>query len=267
MMTNATTHATVLPMFSPAAEAPTKRYRTIVADPPWRYDSKLVGLRGATDYPTMTQDELLNMPIGLWAGKDSHLYLWTTDAFIVQAHQLAVAWGFEVKNVIVWAKGRDEQQVSMGVGFYFRHACEFILFGIRGSQAVKDHGQPNIFFAPRGAHSEKPAAFYDMVQLCPPGCQCGRHRCKTLGKACPCGRHVVPLERRQRISLNNARRNGTSEAIRIAISLGKYRTTNEEWFVANTDRRSGRTKRRLLLLGLAERCAICGTPPNGRDEG
>ncbi|HLE80634.1 MAG TPA: hypothetical protein VJA25_05035, partial [Dehalococcoidia bacterium] len=54
-----TTHAVVLPLFSPAANRPTKRYRTIVADPPWRYNSKLVGLRGATDYPTMTTEQIM----------------------------------------------------------------------------------------------------------------------------------------------------------------------------------------------------------------
>lgn len=159
-----TTHALVLPMFSPAAQQPTKRYRTIVADPPWRYDSKLVGLRGATNYPTMTQEELLNLPVGLWTMTKAHLYLWTTDAFMVQAHQIATAWGFEVKNIIPWFKGKDEDSVRMSVGFYFRHCCEYILFGVRGSLSVKRHDQPNVLFAPRGAHSEKPAAFYDMVE-------------------------------------------------------------------------------------------------------
>ena len=164
-----TTHEVVLPMFSPAAQQPTKRYRTIVADPPWRYKSKLIGLRGATDYPTMTQDDLLGMPVSLWAGNDSHLYLWTTDAFMMQAHQIAATWGFEVKNILVWGKGRNESEVTIGVGFYFRHACEFVLFGVRGSQSVKQHNQPNIFFAPRTGHSEKPAAFYDMVERMSPG--------------------------------------------------------------------------------------------------
>ena len=163
-MTEPTTHAVVLPLFSRAAQEPTKRYRTIVADPPWRYDSRLTGLRGATDYPTMTQEELLNLPVELWAQADAHLYLWTTDAFMVQAHQIAKAWGFEVKNIIPWFKGRDENSVRMGVGFYFRHACEYVLFAVRGSLSVKRHDQPNVLFAARGHHSEKPAAFYDMVQ-------------------------------------------------------------------------------------------------------
>lgn len=168
-----TTHEVVLPMFSAMREKPAKRYRTLVADPPWRYNSKLEGLRGATDYPTMTQSELLTMPVGLWADDNAHLYLWTTDAFLVEAHQLARAWGFEPKNLITWVKGKERTDVhreivgiapTIGVGFYYRHATEHVLFCVRGSMPVINHDQPNVFFAPRGSHSEKPAAFYDIVE-------------------------------------------------------------------------------------------------------
>lgn len=170
-----TTHEVVLPLFQ---NKPTKKYRTLVADPPWRYDSKLTGLRGATDYPTMTHEELMCMPVGLWADDDAHLYLWTTDAFLVQAHQLAKAWGFEAKNLLTWVKGREVTDrdgdmraidARMGVGFYFRHATEHVLFCVRGSLSVLNHGTPNVFFAPRTTHSEKPSAFYDLVARMSPG--------------------------------------------------------------------------------------------------
>jgi N6-adenosine-specific RNA methylase IME4 len=164
-----TTHEAMLPLFSPMVRAPEKLYRTLVADPPWRYDSKLQGLRGATDYPTMTQEQLMTMPVGLWGLPDSHLYLWTTDAFMVQAHQVAKAWGYEVKNILTWVKGRDQNSVRMGVGFYYRHATEHVLFCVRGSLSVLNHGQPNVFFAPRTGHSEKPAAFYDLAERMSPG--------------------------------------------------------------------------------------------------
>ena len=165
------THEVVLPLLSGLVQdkAQHKRYHTIVADPPWRYDSKLKGLRGATDYPTMTQEELCAMPVGLWAHDRAHLYLWTTDAFIVQAHHIAQAWGFEVKNILTWVKGRNEHEIRMGVGFYYRHATEYVLFGVRGSLKVLNHDQPNVFFAPRRGHSEKPAAFYDLVEHMSPG--------------------------------------------------------------------------------------------------
>lgn len=157
-------HNAILPMFFPMAEKPKKKYHTIVADPPWRYDSKLVGLRGATDYPTMTQEELMCMPIGLWAEDRAHLYLWTTTKFIVDAHHIAKAWGFEPQNILTWVKGRSESEVTMSVGFYYRHATEFILFAVRDSLTVLEHNQPDVFFAPRKGHSEKPDTFYDIVE-------------------------------------------------------------------------------------------------------
>jgi len=162
-----TTHSVVLPMFSPAAEKPTKRYATIVADPPWRYNVKPP--EGGTPYPTMSQDEMLNLPIGNWAQDRAHLYLWTTNSFIVEAHALARAWGFEPKTLITWVKRRPVNDNWIGLGFYYRGVTEHILFAVRGGLDVYHKDQPNIFYAPHAAHSEKPAAFYDMVQHMSPG--------------------------------------------------------------------------------------------------
>ena len=160
-------HNLILPMFSPMAKPPTKRYRTIVADPPWRYNVKPP--EGGTAYPTMEQHELLNLPIGLWAMEDSHLYLWTTNSFLVQAHQLVRAWGFEYKTLITWVKRRPVNDNWIGLGFYYRGVTEHILFAVRGSLDVMHKDQPNIFYAPHRGHSEKPDTFYDIAEHMSPG--------------------------------------------------------------------------------------------------
>jgi len=162
MTTQPTTHAAVLPLFSPAAQQPTKRYRTIICDPPWRYNVKPP--QGGTPYPTMSQDEMLNLPIGLWAQDNAHLYLWTTNSFIVEAHQLARAWGFEPKTLLTWIKRRPVNDRWIGMGFYYRGVTEHVLFAVRGSLGVLHNDQPNIFYAPHAAHSVKPDVFYDIVQ-------------------------------------------------------------------------------------------------------
>jgi len=175
MTTQPTTHAAVLPLFSPAAQQPTKRYRTIVADPPWGYRDKLGGPheRGAEGhYGTMTMSELFGLPVGMWACEDSHLYLWTTNAFLEEAHQLARAWGFTPRTMVTWVKGRlDHGRLiqHIGLGHFFRNSTEHILFCARGKLDVKQHDIPTAFIAERHAHSEKPAAFYDMVQRMSPG--------------------------------------------------------------------------------------------------
>ena len=171
-MTEATTHAAVLPLFSPAAQQPTKRYRTIVADPPWRIEMgpAICGAAKRLAYPTMTQQELLAMPIGLWAMHEAHLYLWTTNAMLPHAYELATGWGFKPSTLITWIKRASANDNRLGLGRYYRITTEHVLFAVRGSLDVYRNDQPNFFFAPRrGAHSEKPAAFYDMVQRMSPG--------------------------------------------------------------------------------------------------
>ena len=176
-MTEATTHAAVLPLFSPAAQQPTKRYRTIVADPPWaavlrppiRYDGNATA---ENSYGTMTNEEIMAMPVGLWVQDNAHLYLWTLNSNMVAAHKVAAAWGFEVKTIITWVKGRVNGRglvQHIGLGHYFRNSTEHILFGVRGSMGTMAVDAPTAFIAERHAHSEKPAAFYDMVEHMSPG--------------------------------------------------------------------------------------------------
>jgi hypothetical protein len=54
------------------------KFRTIVIDPPWDY----VGVpeRARPAYATMTQTELLALPVRSWADDPAHLYLWSTNA-------------------------------------------------------------------------------------------------------------------------------------------------------------------------------------------
>lgn len=175
MGVDVTTHEVVLPLFSPAVQAPTKRYRTIVADPPWRYDSHWgagIAPRPDLGYGTMTQAELLNLPVGLWGADDSHLYIWVTNSMMAEGLQLVKGWGFELKTILTWVKGRMENGrliQHIGLGHFYRNSTEHILFSVRGKLSMLNHDAPTAFVAERHQHSEKPAAFYDMVQHMSPG--------------------------------------------------------------------------------------------------
>jgi N6-adenosine-specific RNA methylase IME4 len=171
-----TTHEVVLPLFDMASR-PVKRYRTLVADPPWaavlRPPMRFDGVdNGKNNYSTMTDAELMSMPIGLWAEDNAHLYLWCLNSNILQAHKVVNAWGFEVKTVITWVKGRIEQNKlvqHIGLGHYFRNSTEHVLFAVRGSLPTLNNDIPTALVAPRRDHSEKPSAFYDMVLRTSPG--------------------------------------------------------------------------------------------------
>ena len=58
------------------------RYRTIVADPPWRYqkDTSMGAKPGAAEahYETMSMREIAALPVRDLAADDAHLYLWVT---------------------------------------------------------------------------------------------------------------------------------------------------------------------------------------------
>jgi N6-adenosine-specific RNA methylase IME4 len=157
-------------------------YRTIVADPPWPYAGEVKGTRHPTidgsrlsagvqvSYDTMSIAALCALrPI---ADGDAHLYLWTTNAFMVEAHDVARAWGFTPKTILTWTKTHhgDASRVSMKTGYYFRGATEHCVFCVRGSLRLQTtDGIPTGFLWPRLPHSVKPDAFYDLVEKASPG--------------------------------------------------------------------------------------------------
>lgn len=104
-------------------------YGTIVADPPWPYDqAPLAGQResGKTSflpYSTMSLEQMAEMPVKDLGCVDAHLFMWTTNGFLWDAKPLAEAWGFRVRQVLVWCK---PPAGKMGGGA-FRPTAEFVL--------------------------------------------------------------------------------------------------------------------------------------------
>lgn len=112
----------------------------------------------------MTMDELKAMPVRDAAAENAHLYLWTTNSFVVEAHELARAWGFEPKTMLTWVKMKDDGQPSMKTGYYFRGATEHCLFCVRGSLRLQGEAMPTALLYRRLPHSVKPGRFMDMVE-------------------------------------------------------------------------------------------------------
>lgn len=143
------------------------KYRTIVIDPPWPYKDSLVmasGNRGAgTKYDLMTMADMARLSVADVATDDAHLYLWTTNGFMVEAFDLARAWGFVQKTILTWVKPQ------IGMGRYFRNNTEHALFCVRGRLPLLRKDLPTAFTAPRGRHSGKPQAFFDLVESASPG--------------------------------------------------------------------------------------------------
>jgi N6-adenosine-specific RNA methylase IME4 len=79
---------------------------------------------------------------------------------LLEALRVMEAWGFTYRSHIAWVKDR------IGTGYWVRNRHELLLIGTRGDVPAPAPGdQPESFFeAPRGQHSEKPAAVYEMIE-------------------------------------------------------------------------------------------------------
>lgn len=162
-------------------------FSCIVADPPWDYKTPgqfgntlehrpnrdlTIAKEGAGSvarYGSMSMDELKALPVSDFAADQAHLYLWTTNTFMVEAHDLAKAWGFTPKTICTWGKVKENGQPSMKMGYYFRGATEHFLFCTRGSLRIKTKNRPNLFLSGREPHSRKPDWFYYVCEQESPG--------------------------------------------------------------------------------------------------
>ena len=154
-----------------------RKYRTILADPPWRFQNRTGKVapehRRLSRYATLTLDEIASLPVANIAASTAHLYLWVPNALLPDGLAVMRAWGFNYKANIVWHKIRkDGGPDGRGVGFYFRNVTELILFGTRGQNArTRKAGrtQVNFLATRKREHSRKPDEQYEIIESCSPG--------------------------------------------------------------------------------------------------
>ncbi len=138
------------------------RFRTILADPPWQYDQSPRGA-ASRHYATMSLDEIMALPVDRLADDPAHLHLWVTHSFLYQVPEVVRAWGFEPKSIMVWVKP------TMGNGFYWRCATEFLVFAKRGHLRFRDRSLINWVYIDRNeTHSGKPEVFRKLIERVSP---------------------------------------------------------------------------------------------------
>jgi N6-adenosine-specific RNA methylase IME4 len=157
--------------------ARSRRFRTILADPPWQFINKTGKVapehRRLSRYETMKLDDIVALPVEQITAETAHLYLWCPNALLPDGLIVMKAWGFNYKSNIVWHKIRkDGGPDGRGVGFYFRNVTELILFGVRGKNArtlPPGRSQVNFLATRKREHSRKPDEQYDLIEACSPG--------------------------------------------------------------------------------------------------
>ena len=176
------------PIYRRAREKTMKKYKTILADPPWEvkagrdlggyvvenskqvFDQTHQKSRNLA-YPSMSVEEISALPVSEWAEDDAHLYVWTINKYVEQAYQVARAWGFKPSTMLVWAK----TPLGGGLGGTYRITTEYCLFCRRGTLAAKSKitgtwwnwKRPYVNGYP--CHSKKPEQFQTMVEAVSPG--------------------------------------------------------------------------------------------------
>ena len=153
-----------------------RRYRTIVADPPWAYPEGWPVARIPTGaihdcrrtplkYVSMTVSDIAALPVADLAADDAHLYLWTTNRYLRDAYEVVEAWGFRFAQLLVWAK----TPMGKGPGGAFAQNAEYILFCRRGNLPHLNKIESVWFNWRRTAkHSVKPDAMLDLVEQVSP---------------------------------------------------------------------------------------------------
>lgn len=153
-----------------------KKYETIYADPPWRFQNRTGKVapehKRLNRYETMSLEEIKALPVKEITGEKAHLYLWVPNALLPDGLAVMDAWGFEYKGNLIWEKVRkDGYPDGRGVGFYFRNVTEILLFGIKKKSApnrtlAPARSQVNLIRSQKREHSRKPDEFIPIIEAC-----------------------------------------------------------------------------------------------------
>ncbi|MCB1939067.1 MAG: hypothetical protein KDE64_07695 [Rhodocyclaceae bacterium] len=154
-----------------------QKFRTVLADPPWQFQNRTGKMapehKRLSRYPTMTLQDIKDLPVEATVEETAHLYLWVPNALLADGLQVMAHWGFTYKTNLIWYKVRkDGGPDRRGVGFYFRNVTEMLLFGVRGKNArtlQPGRSQENILVSQKREHSRKPDEQYALIEQCSPG--------------------------------------------------------------------------------------------------
>jgi N6-adenosine-specific RNA methylase IME4 len=155
------------------------RYSTIVVDPPWPYEDGWPGWslsrdeRLALPYPSMSLEEIKDLPVFSLIAPEGYVFLWTTNRYLENAFAILRYWRMVPRQTLTWCKPPRGE----GPGGMFATTTEFVIAAQRIGPHSHARGQrtngrrvdTSWFQWKRGEHSAKPDAFLDLVERVCPG--------------------------------------------------------------------------------------------------
>ena len=155
---------------------PDKRYDIVYVDPPWYYyGSPVKDAAAAKHYPLMSLDELAAIDVRRMLNKRAAVFVWAACPRLNFAIALVEAWGLHYRGVAyVWVKVNRRGVPIAGQGVpptFTKPTSELLLVATTNKTGrpfpILDLAQPQVVLQPRGAHSEKPAIFRELIErLC-----------------------------------------------------------------------------------------------------
>jgi N6-adenosine-specific RNA methylase IME4 len=162
--------------FNTAALSEHKRFKTVIADPPWPYRNS--GGNGAAEnhYPAMSIEAICALPVSEQCADDAVLFLWSTWPQLADAFKVIQAWGFEYKTGLPWIKlagdpepdlfGPPRLRPAFGTGFWVRGCSEPVLITKRGDAKPPDVKHLGLL-SKRFEHSRKPDSVHELTEQHP----------------------------------------------------------------------------------------------------
>jgi N6-adenosine-specific RNA methylase IME4 len=135
--------------FAAQAKLEEGRFALIYADPPWSDQT----------VEDIADLEVYDFPIRHLAGKDAVLFMWCTSANLKRAIAALEGWGFAYQTHFIW----DKQKTGTGSICLNQH--ELLLYGTRSNAPTPLKLFPSVFRSECGAHSAKPAAVREMIEI------------------------------------------------------------------------------------------------------
>jgi len=154
----------------PAVVGSQAKYRTIVADPPWKYGVWGVGSENSAfskkhtipiPYETMTVEEIKALNVADLADENCELYLWTTQKYLPDAFEVLKAWGFKYCQTLTWCK----TPMGTGQGGVYCPTTEFLILGRKGKMPKVKRIDTTWWNVKRtNKHSKKPEFFQELIE-------------------------------------------------------------------------------------------------------
>lgn len=142
---------------------PNKKYSVIYADPAWPVGSIVMDkwISPIDDkYPTMSIEDIKNLPVNELTAEDCSLFLWTTHSFLPDSFDIIKVWGFKYFCLITWNKGNGWTQNG------FHKMTEFLLFAYKGKMNINQYGKaiPTLIAENKTYHSKKPDSIRELIK-------------------------------------------------------------------------------------------------------